>query len=172
MSEERAVVGGNALTEEEIAKYTDDELADYFAEIAERGVIDIRTNVQLPPELKGQWFRNTPEDIAAARANGYEVDTKYAAQSAVHSDGHGNPVIGDVVFMTCSTRVYNAHKVAADRRFRQVHGVARGTQEEKDFESQIKSAGLGEKYRGAKINTSIQERVNANQISNAIKLEN
>lgn len=159
------------LTQEDFDNLSDDELVARFVEIADRGVVDIRTNVKLPSDMFGHWVRNTPEDVQAARMNGFEIDGKFAVNSTVHSDGKGSPVVGDIIFMTCSRRIKDAHDKAAAIQFRRVHGVATGLQEEKDFEGNIKSVGLGDKYRGAKINTSINERVSASDITSMIKAQ-
>jgi hypothetical protein len=172
MAEREIENSTTVLTPEDIEKLSDDQLVAHMVEIAERGMIDIRTNVDLPPEFVGHWVKNTPEDIASARMFGWQVDTKYAASSALHGDGKGNPVIGDVVFMVRSRRVHEAFEKAQAARVKAVHGVAKNLQEEKDFEGNIKSTGLGVKYRGAPINTSINERVTAGQISSMIAAQN
>lgn len=167
---EREIENSNSvLTPEDIENLSEDALFAHMVEIAERGTIDIRTNVPLPPDLVGHWVTNTPEDIAAAGMYGWKVDTTYAAKNALHSDGKGNPVIGDIIFLTRSRRVHEAYLKAQEQRVRATHGVARNLQEEKDFEGIIKTSGLGVKYRGNPINTSVNERVNASQISSMLK---
>ncbi len=169
MPEERAIENGLlGLTSEDIEKYSDDELIARYVELADRSVVDIRTSVPLPPDVWGEWVSNTPEAIAAASMSGFKVDDKYASNLALHSNAKGEPIIGDVIFMTCPMRLHVAMEKASRIRFNQVHGKATGMQEEKDFEGSIRSTGLSTKYRGANINTSINERVSAGQISAAI----
>lgn len=166
MSDERYVEGSpGTITSEEFDKYTDDQLVHKFIDIAERGVVGIRTNVELPPDVHGEWCSNTPEDIAAAQMMGFQVDNKYAIKSALHSDGKGNPIIGDVIHMICSKRVKEAHDKAQRVLFVQTHGTPKNLTEEREFEGNIKSLGLQNKYRNSQINTSIQEKVSAGSIN-------
>lgn len=73
-----------------------------LAVLLDRGIVSDRLTVQLPPEIHGEWNRNDPLEIQRLRTLGFEVDTKYAPARALHNDGTGSAVVGDVVFMTTS----------------------------------------------------------------------
>lgn len=73
-----------------------------LAVLLDRGIVQDRLTVELPPDLHGEWARNDPLEIQRLRTFGFEVDTKYAPARALHSDGTGSAVVGDVIFMTTS----------------------------------------------------------------------
>lgn len=73
-----------------------------LAVLLDRGIVSDRLTVELPPEIHGEWNRNDPLEIQRLRTLGFEVDTKYAPARALHNDGTGSAVVGDVVFMITS----------------------------------------------------------------------
>ena len=84
----------------------DDERKAFRAKAAvmlDRGWTNARINVSIPKEdgVYGEWVHNSSVEIARMSNLGFKVDDKYATTNALHNDGTGHPVIGDVVFMTC-----------------------------------------------------------------------
>lgn len=73
-----------------------------LAVLLDRGIVQDRLTVELPSDLHGEWARNDPLEIQRLRTFGFEVDTKYAPAHALHNDGTGSAVVGDVVFMITS----------------------------------------------------------------------
>lgn len=73
-----------------------------LATVLERGIVGDRLQVDLPPDLHGEWVRNDPLEINRLQAVGFEVDNKFATSRSLHNDGTGASIVGDVVFMTCS----------------------------------------------------------------------
>lgn len=71
------------------------------ASVGSRGIISARLDVELPPELHGEWVeRMNVGRIHEYETMGFKVDDTYAKDKALHSDGTDAPIIGDVVFMT------------------------------------------------------------------------
>ncbi len=83
---------------------TPQERAEYRArmvQVGTRGVVSERVNVELPPELHGEWVNNTDViKIHEYEQMGFRIDTEYAVKNKLHSNGTGQPIIGDTVFMT------------------------------------------------------------------------
>ncbi len=72
-----------------------------MVQVGSRGVVASRTNVNLPPELYGEWVdRMDVGRIHEYELMGFKVDTEYAANNRLHSDGTGVPLVGDTTFMT------------------------------------------------------------------------
>jgi hypothetical protein len=72
------------------------------AVMLDRGWTNARINVDLPPDVYGEWVHDSATEIARMRNLGFKVDDIYAKQNALHNDGTGAPKIGDVIFMTCA----------------------------------------------------------------------
>ena len=71
-----------------------------FVELRDRGVVNRRLTVNLPPDTYGEWIQNTPSAIDTAKAIGFEIDTKYAVNQGLHTNGAtGESVVGDVIHM-------------------------------------------------------------------------
>lgn len=156
------------LSTEQLLKLADDQIAQRFVDIADRGLVNLRLNVPLPPDVHGEWVPYDPASIAEYRIKGFEVDDKYATQYGLHSDGSGKPIIGDVIFMTCPKRIKEAHDAAARIRFERTHGRSHNLPEETQFEETVKKMGLDTKFKGTDINTSSQEKVDASKIRSTI----
>lgn len=105
----------------------------------DRGVIHDRLSVKLPPHLHGEWARNDPLEIDRLRTLGFEIDTEYANRRALHNDGSGAAVIGDVVFMTCPREVKEIIDEIRLEKFMAVNGKPGDrkakTKEEREFEA-------------------------------------
>lgn len=155
--------------QEELMSLSDEELVSRFVDIADRGFVSIRFDVPLPPEWHGEWVPDDPGSIAEAQQNGWIIDDKFAVKSGLHSDGTGKPKVGDVVHMIIPKRLKEIHDRAAQVRFDRTHRVSRNLPEETEFETQILTAGLQNKFKGNNINQSIQETVSGQSILSAIK---
>lgn len=98
------------------------ELHALAVEILDRGVTYSRFQVDLPPDLHGEWV---PKDALAVRemqTKGFKLDTQYAKTNAIkeHSD-IGNS-IGDVVFMTCPKVWKDILDAEKHKRFVEMNG--------------------------------------------------
>lgn len=134
MSDERPVISVpasgapatiRALTKEDVTearKKAADKKAR-FARVLERGFLADRLTVtDLPDDKHGQWVANNEVEIIRMQELGYTIDTEYAAKRSLHSDGTGRPIVGDVIFMTCSRE---DHEIVEDLRreqFVRMHG--------------------------------------------------
>lgn len=161
MAEERPVirigktehVGETVSSEEKDLHNEFNELEEEIrlTRVLERGMTADRLNVDLPPEVYGEWVHNDEVDVATMRAKNFEVDDKYAAKRALHSDGSGLPIIGDVIFMTCTRK----NKVMLDKIQRKLYVQRHGepkkvehgermdeTQENRQYASEVGRLGL------------------------------
>ena len=157
--------------QEELANMDEYQLVRRFVDIGDRGLVDMRLHVPLPPDVYGEWVSNTPEKIVEAMQLGFVVDTKYATKYALHSNGSGEPIVGDVIHMIIPKKVKDAMSIASQIRYQQVHGIEDGKplKEDSDFESLVSSAKLALTFKGEKINRSSNTLVNASQINSTIK---
>lgn len=106
MSEPREVLTGTAtevLTEEQIRRsMSKEEKRARVARVLDRGFLLDRTAVDnLPPDLHGEWVPRDAVEIDRKRALGFWIDDKYATARSIHSDGTGQSIVGDTVFMVC-----------------------------------------------------------------------
>lgn len=106
MSEPRPVVsatGTETLTEEQINRaMSKEEKKARIARVLDRGFLLDRTTVDnLPPDLHGEWVPRDQVEIERKRAMGFWIDDKYAVNRSIHSDGTGQSIVGDTVFMVC-----------------------------------------------------------------------
>lgn len=149
MPEEREVNTPSGVTEKfNIAEiYSDDitpeRLHALAVEILDRGVTHSRFQVNLPPNLHGEWV---PRDAIAVReyqSKGFKIDTEYANENAIkeQSGAHGN-VIADVIFMTCPMNWKNILDAEKHKRFVEMNGspsdVRKAKAEEKDYSNNAK----------------------------------
>src|ERR1035437_3762599 len=107
------------------------------AEIYSRSVTEDRLNVQLPPDLHGEWVLNSELEIARKRGLGFVIDDQFATANAMHNDGTGKPVIGDVVYMITTTENKKMLDDIARDAYFEMHGSRadkeKKQKEEKDF---------------------------------------
>lgn len=110
-----------------------------IARVVTRGYIVDRLNVELPPDVHGEWISDDPVAIAEAAALGFEIDKTYAVKNALHSNAAGEAKVGDVVFMTIpkwqKDIIEEAKKEERDR-FHGVKGKSRPA-EETQYEANI-----------------------------------
>ena len=158
-TEETVILQGEAQTplpavgKKAVEDMTDEELKAYLvdrasrkariATLLERGMISDRLTVELPPDLHGEWARNDPLEIQRLRTLGFEVDTHYAPARALHNDGTGSAVVGDVVFMTTSRE--NKELIDEIRHDQFIASNSpRKAKEEKDFEELVQKGTGGQ----------------------------
>lgn len=133
-----------------------------IAAVLDRGVVGVRLTVDLPPNMYGEWVANDPESIFRMQTLGFEIDTEYAKQRALHNNGTDQAIVGDVIFMTCPKEVKEEIELVRQEKFNRDNKKRTGLKEESVVED-IKREGL------PVTNTSTQELVNTGQIKQAIQ---
>lgn len=123
MSIERDVINLDGVVDP--TKLSDEQYEAYVTEVLARDPVVDRLNVKLPPEVHGEWVSNDPASITKKKMLGFEIDTKYAASSSLHNDGSGNPIVGDVIFMTISKNRFKVIEKARQKRYDEFHAVRR-----------------------------------------------
>lgn len=165
MSDEREVntIGGvtQVLTKDMIGKLSDAQLDAQVASVLDRGVTNARLKVPLPDDLVGEWVPTDAQSIYEKQLLGFEVDTKFAMKHALHNDGSGKAIVGDVIHMVAPKRLMEAvaRKRTADYELR--HG-AKGATKVRQIEEQ---GFLNQGHGGLKINEeSTATEIGLNQI--------
>lgn len=100
MAQERNEINVSPKNNSSISEAQRKEFRAKAAKVVTRGFVVDRLNVETPEDVHGEWIRDEPVALAGARALGFELDTKYAVNSALHTDATGKAKVGDVVFMT------------------------------------------------------------------------
>ena len=108
-----------------------------LAQVLDRGVVAVRLQVNLPPELHGEWVSNDIEDVYRMKSLGYIIDKTYAPERALHSEGDGKSIVGDVLFMTCSREDHEIQQEIMADKFDQIHGTQPTQSEEQKFKNQV-----------------------------------
>lgn len=108
------------------------------AQVLERGSVGDRLHVPLPEGMGGQWVHNSQEEIFRMEAIGYQIDTEYAKQRALHSNGTDQSIVGDVIFMTCDAETREDIEDLRKIQFDKIHGK-QGTRrgEEREFANEM-----------------------------------
>lgn len=112
-------------------------------EILDRGVTYSRFQVDLPPDMHGEWVPKDALAIREMQTKGFQIDKQFANKNAIkeHSD-IGNSV-GDVVFMTCPKIWKDILDEEKHRRFVAMNGspseVRAAKAEEKAYSSNAKT---------------------------------
>lgn len=110
-----------------------------LARVLDMGYLNDRLAVPLPTDVHGEWVRDDPLEIQRKMELGFQIDTKYAAPKALHSDGTGKPKIGDVVFMVTSKENFDLLEEIRREKFAEMH--IRKHVENAEFGAKVKSAG-------------------------------
>ena len=109
-----------------------------LAQVLDRGVVAVRLQVNLPPELHGEWVSNDIEDVYRMKSLGYIIDDTYAPGRALHSEGdRSKSIVGDVLFMTCSREDHEIQQEIMADKFDQIHGTQPTQSEEQKFKNQV-----------------------------------
>lgn len=113
-----------------------------IASLLNRGLVVDRLNVELPPDVHGEWIRDDPVAIAEAKAMGFEVDTEYALKSALHHDGSGKPKVGDTIFMTIPKWAKQEIDAVKKEQYDNHHGKkGQKPAEEREYENKVRQTG-------------------------------
>lgn len=106
-----------------------------LARVLHRGIITDRLNVELPPNLHGEWVSNDSFAISEAEALGFRVDTEYAKKRQLYKDsGQGGSVLGDVIFMVCDKENKELIDEIRKDEYERWHGVKKGTKPREEAE--------------------------------------
>ena len=122
-------------------KITRNEKKAKLARVLERGVVVDRLNVDLPPELYGEWVSDDPVSIASMEALGFYKDTNYATKNSLHSTGTQEGRVGDTIFMVCDREVKEIIDEIRRDQFERTHGRTR-QREDKEGVSLVEKSGL------------------------------
>lgn len=135
-----------------------------LAMVLERGAVNPRLEVKLPPDLWGEWVSMSPVEIMRMESLGYKIDTEYAPKRALHSKGDAASILGDVIYMTTEKsnyediqEVYRDQYMRLNHPKRQSDGSTTQREEEEVMQS-IKRQGL------VPINTSEQHEARKAEI--------
>ncbi len=136
--------------------------------VLSRGVLIDRQNVDLPPEVYGEWVPNDKTEIYRMEALGFKIDTEYACKRALHEGGEGGPsIIADTVFMTCPSYVKEVIEEIRVENYEAANSPRGGKQkEERDFDNEAATVGLPTQMK------SRIDNVNTEDIRAAITAKN
>lgn len=119
-----------------------------FISILERGIVDDRLMVDLPPHLHGQWVRKDVFSIDRLKSLGYWIDTEYAVDRSLHSDGTKTAQIADVIFMVCTKEDHDILEEIRHDEFVKNHGTPgqqkKTSREEREFATALQEATGGD----------------------------
>jgi hypothetical protein len=172
MSEEREVImpsGGSKSILELLDSLPEDQFVDELAKVLDRGHVNARLQVDLPLDTHGEWVPNDPMEVMRKKSLGFQIDDKYAAGNALHSDGTGKPIVGDVIYMTCPMRLKQAYDKLAAKRYEENHGnqkKVRDAKEEKEFKGRTNQPGYIN-AEAAKVDQSTLESIDQSVITAA-----
>jgi hypothetical protein len=149
MSQEREVIPVKAnrgtTMQEELMKMEPQERVARLISVMDRGMTGERLKVNLPNDVYGEWVPNDKMEIYRMESMGFRIDEEYALKNALHNDGSGKPIIGDVIFMTTPKLIREAQVEASRRKYIETHGDPKDKNklhaEEKAFLSSLKHEG-------------------------------
>lgn len=110
-----------------------------LARVLERGFVHDRLIVSLPSHLVGEWVRKDQMSIARKQALGFRIDDEYATQRSLHSDGEGNPVVGDVIFMVTERENFELFEEIRRDQFRRMNTRPKQQREEEDLAANVEA---------------------------------
>lgn len=128
MPEQRAVesVVGNPSTTaeiESIPKETRQQKKARLAQVLDRGMTNDRLAVpKLPKNLHGEWIARDTSEISRMESLGFWIDTEFATQRSLNSDGTRTSQVGDVIFMVCPMEDHVIMEEIKHENFLRVHG--------------------------------------------------
>ncbi len=122
MSEERELLDTTKSTAPVDRSESRAERKVRMAQVLERGSVANRLNVDLPPELYGEWVPRDHADVHRMEILGFKVDDKYGLKQSLHSDGTPITQIGDVVFMVTSRENKELLDEIRQEQFERRHG--------------------------------------------------
>jgi len=130
--EELVIPAANAseTTNEDEKRRARAELKARLVTVLERGVVHDRLYVPLPDDVHGEWVRNDPLEIARMKVMGFQIDHEYAPKRALHSDGSGAAIVGDVVHMTCPKIIKETIDEIRHEQFLRINAPGKSKEEE------------------------------------------
>lgn len=113
-----------------------------LATVLDRGMTADRLNVELPPNLYGEWIPADDNEIVRMQGMGFALDHEYAPKRALHGGGTGESRVGDVVFMTCPRETKELIDEIRHEKYIETHGrpgdVVKNQREEKELAASMK----------------------------------
>lgn len=155
-----------AKTPEEKQVAFDKLTARLRVQILDRGVTNDRLFVPLPDDVHGEWVPNDKEEIYRKINLGFKIDDEYAIARALHSQGDGKSIVGDVVFMTCPKVVKEVFDRIRLEEYIKMNSKKKINREERLYVENNEKAGLGE---GTSLIGSSQDSVSGTEIENALR---
>jgi hypothetical protein len=137
-------------------------------QVLDRGVVNQRLNVDLPSDVYGEWVTNTKDEIYRMESMGFEIDSQYAPSRALHSEGDGKSIVGDVVFMTCPKVVKESIDKIRRTEYMAMNMKKKTMREESNFIRTNAEQGLGE---GSSLVESEASLVSGTEIGQMIEKE-
>lgn len=114
-----------------------------LAQVLERGIVADRLQVPLPDSVYGEWVVNDKAEIYRMQGLGFEVDTTYAKQRALHNEGDDRSIVGDVVFMTCDKETHNLIEEVRREKYVAMNGKqASADSENTEFKAAVDKIGM------------------------------
>lgn len=105
----KTITQSYAPTEEEKLQYK-----RRLLETADRSYLNDRLNVELPPDLHGEWVGTDDFSQYNAQQRGFIDGTEYLSKfNKIHDMADGRSIIGDVKFMVIPKWKYEAHQEVA-----------------------------------------------------------
>ena len=163
--EATVIINSADTSVESFASLSRSEKKARLSVVLERGMTAERLTVRLPAGVYGEWVANDSMEIARLQGMGFEVDTKYAPNRALHGSGSGEARVADVIFMTTSMETKELiDEIRADN-FVRTHGKpGKKTPLKEETEFATKAAGDGIRV----INESDASSVNAEELRAAL----
>ena len=154
------------ISEEDRIKQKKDR-ADIKARLAvvlERGIVNDRLFVALPPDVHGEWVPNNKEEIYRMEAMGFKIDLEYAKKRALHNDGTDASIVGDVIHMTCPRVVKEVIDEIRKEKFDAMHNPKKGKQKEEREFIESATAGLKDSHmhideEGSSVSSASREQI-------------
>lgn len=154
MSEQRTVISSTGeMTQAEAVEKDSEEHKKLRAQrkatlirVLERGQVADRLQVDLPPELYGEWVPNDKMSIYEKELLGFKVDTEYAPKRRLHDQGDNSSVIGDAIFMTCTKEDHEIHEEIRRENYEALNAkpgsFTAPQREEKEFSADQRTIGM------------------------------
>ena len=115
-------------------------------QVLSRGMAIDRLHIELPDELYGEWIPNDQAEIQRMELLGFDVDTEHAPSSKLHDTADGKTVLGDTVFMTCSSETHELLEEIRREEFIRANGTPGETattqKEEAEFDTAATRLGM------------------------------
>jgi hypothetical protein len=148
------------------AKLEKIRLKKNIAAILDRGLVNDRLHVPLPPDVYGQWVRDDPTAIDRMKNLGFKIDDTYAPNRSIHSDGTSAAKVADVIFMTAPRQVKDLIDEYRNEQMLARNSKSGKQKEEEDFKKAVHTATGG--VIPATTDSSVRP-LSMNDLQNAIR---